>query len=420
MSWLTNIFRRKAAAEAPLIFGAQEGRIAFPPRNPDTLIKEGFEKNPVVYKCVDDISRAVASIPLLVYSGDKEIDNHPISSLIIRANPTQTLSTLIRDVIAQYLVTGNGYVEAVLSNKGVGELWSKRSEFMRIKPGRNMVAAYEYNSGGGSVSWPVDQMTGDSNMLHLHTISLSNDFYGTSPLEAAASNVDQLNEIDIWNYATLRRGPMYRGVFMSDGTKISDDEIRDLREQLDRKYSGARSAGKPPILPSGLTWQNTSINPRDMAITENKDLTARFICLAFGYPPTLLGMAGGSTFSNVAEAREYLWDNTILPLLNYVLGEINNWLQQWYPGIALVPDLDQVTALETRRERTWRRLKDADFLTANEKRDALGYAPVSGGDTLLISAGMLPLGGEMGETIIDAKKWENENMADVVRIYDEK
>ena len=44
-------------------------------------------------------------------------------------------------------------------------------------------------------------------------------------------------------------------------------------------------------------------------------------------------------------------------------------------------------ALTLRRERAWARLKDADFLTINEKRAAAGFGPLPGGDALITRRG---------------------------------
>ena len=45
----------------------------------------------------------------------------------------------------------------------------------------------------------------------------------------------------------------------------------------------------------------------------------------------------------------------------------------------LRPDLDQVEGLSAEREALWARLEKATFLTANEKRAAVGYGPVDAG-----------------------------------------
>jgi phage portal protein BeeE len=38
--------------------------------------------------------------------------------------------------------------------------------------------------------------------------------------------------------------------------------------------------------------------------------------------------------------------------------------------------------LSPKREATWAKVATADFLTINEKRHAVGYSPIAGGDIL--------------------------------------
>jgi phage portal protein BeeE len=51
-------------------------------------------------------------------------------------------------------------------------------------------------------------------------------------------------------------------------------------------------------------------------------------------------------------------------------------------SLELRPDLDTIEALSTEREALWSRLEKSTFLTPNEKRTALGYAPIAGGDEI--------------------------------------
>jgi phage portal protein BeeE len=50
--------------------------------------------------------------------------------------------------------------------------------------------------------------------------------------------------------------------------------------------------------------------------------------------------------------------------------------------VRLVVDADQVDALASDRAALWSRVSDAPFLTLNEKRALVGYAPIEGGDRL--------------------------------------
>ena len=56
----------------------------------------------------------------------------------------------------------------------------------------------------------------------------------------------------------------------------------------------------------------------------------------------------------------------------------------FYEGadLELRPDLDAIEALSTEREALWERVRVAGFLTINEKRAAVGYEPVEGGDEI--------------------------------------
>jgi phage portal protein BeeE len=51
-------------------------------------------------------------------------------------------------------------------------------------------------------------------------------------------------------------------------------------------------------------------------------------------------------------------------------------------GLELRPDLDSIEALSIEREALWTRIDKATFLTPNEKRSAVGYAPIAGGDEI--------------------------------------
>lgn len=104
-----------------------------------------------------------------------------------------------------------------------------------------------------------------------------------------------------------------------------------------------------------------------------KHAAARDIALAFGVPPQLLGIPGDNTYSNLAEARLGLWEQTVIPLLDNLCDALNAWLvPQFDSRLRLTCDLDSVPALAIRRESLWDKLKGADFLTNEEKRRLVG------------------------------------------------
>jgi hypothetical protein len=62
-------------------------------------------------------------------------------------------------------------------------------------------------------------------------------------------------------------------------------------------------------------------------------------------------------------------------------SSIAQWLSpQFGEAIRVTIDTDRIDALAADRAALWDRVSNAPFLTLNEKREAVGYAPVAGGD----------------------------------------
>jgi HK97 family phage portal protein len=122
-----------------------------------------------------------------------------------------------------------------------------------------------------------------------------------------------------------------------------------------------------------------ALTPQEMDFLEAKNSAARDIALAFGVPPMLLGIPGDATYANYSEANRALWRQTALPLLSRIAQSVASWLSPaWGPELTLKPDLDAVEALAGERESLWRRVSEADFLSDDEKRAAVGYGPRAG------------------------------------------
>ena len=199
-----------------------------------------------------------------------------------------------------------------------------------------------------------------------------------------ASPSDVHNAASAWNKALLDNAARPSGalVYSAAGGNLSEEQFERLKQELDENYRGAKNAGRPLLLEGGLDWKSLSLSPKDMDFIEAKHSSARDIALAFGVPPMLLGIPGDNTYSNYAEANRALYRQTVLPMAARLCEAIASWLapafgQESGQVLALVPDLDQVSALAAERESLWARVNTAGFLSDDEKRAAVGYAPRS-------------------------------------------
>ncbi len=360
------------------------GNPIWTPRNYEALTREGYLKNVIVYRCVNLISRGAASVPWRLYDGDNEVVTHPLLKLLQRPSAHESGSAFMESLIGYLLLSGNSYVEAVSGDEAPEELYVLRPDRMKVIPHETGVAAgYEYSVGGHNKIINVDSMTMKSPILHLKLFNPLSDWYGMSPIEAAACSIDQHNSVAGHNLSILQNGGRPSGALMMDSGGhgfISDDQLAEIRESLRETVEGENNAGRVLVMEGNFKWQEMGLSPKDLDFIEGKHLSAREIAQAFSVPPMLVGVTGDATFANYKEARFHLWEDTILPLLDYVTDELNAWLvSQFGENFRLAYDVEGIAALAPRREEVWAKIGKADFLTLNEKRKAVGYGPLENG-----------------------------------------
>jgi HK97 family phage portal protein len=374
----------KASATAPLIAFESLRQPVWTPRDFTALAREGFSQNAIVYRSVRMTAEAAASVPLLLYQGADEIEDHPLASLLAQPNPGQCGPDLLEAWYGFLLVAGNAYLEAVAVGGSVRELHVLRPDRIRIVPGSDgWPEAWEYSVAGRSVRLAGDVVPDVRPVLHMKLFHPANDHYGMSPLEAAATAIDIHNTAARWNKALLDNSARPSGalVYTSREGNLTPEQYDRLKAELERGFQGAANAGRPLLLEGGLDWKSMSLTPRDLDFVEAKNAAAREIALALGVPPMLLGIPGDNTYSNYQEATRSFWRQTVLPLVNRTAKALSGWLAPAFgSAIELRADLDSIEALSIEREALWTRIDKATFLTPNEKRAAVGYGPVRDGD----------------------------------------
>jgi len=365
---------RETKAASGFIAIAHEGRAHWTGRSYSALAREGFMRNPVAHRAVRLISEAAASVPLLVYEGTEERSEHPLLTLLARPNGRMAGIDFLEALYGHLLLSGNAYVDAADVGGEVRELHLLRPDRIRILEGRDgWPEAYEYRVGS-----LVRRITaGEEGLLHLRLFHPLDDHLGFPPLAAAQMALDLSNAAATWNKALLDNSARPSGALVyqpKEGGNLSADQYDRLKTELDEGYSGPMRAGRPLLLEGGLDWKAMGLSPKDMDFVEAKNGAARDIALAFGVPPMLIGIPGDNTYANYQEANRAFYRLTVLPMIFRTAAALSGWLSgRFGETLKLVPDLDQVTGLTGERSEVWARMKEADFLTDEEKRQAVGY-----------------------------------------------
>lgn len=405
--WFRGLLKKQSPSRT-LMATYSLGHPVTTPVNYESFSKEAYSKNVVAFRAIIGVAQACGQINWLMYKKrqgamNQEIPDHPLLDLLMRPNPMQGRAAFFESLVAFFRIAGNSYIEANGPDaSGLGiptELWPMRPDRTKVIPGEfGLPSGFEYRVNGLLHKYAVDPIKGRSPICHLKTFNPLNDWYGMSPIQAASLAIDQHNASGIWNLSLLQNRATPSGAFVvqvSDSNptgKLDDVQYARLEKRLETKFMGAENAGRPQLFEGGLDWKEMGFSPQDMDWINGKNTSARDIALALSYPPILLGIPGDSTYNNQKEARLALYEEAVLPTMDFIRDEFNNWLVPRYgDGLYLDYDRDKIDALAPKREAVWTRVQTAEFLTANEKREAVGYEPMPGGDTLFTSAALIPL-----------------------------
>lgn len=367
-----------------------KGKAVWMERDYKAFATEAYMKNVIAHRSIDIIAQGAASVPFKLYIGDgknkKELASHPILTLLKKPNPLMNGKHIMQTIYSHMLIQGNAYLLAVKDkSKPPYELIALRPDRVHPLSGEDFLpSGYRYVVDQNPTDYLVDQSTGISDILHLKTFHPLSDWFGLSPIEAAAYSIDQHNQSAAWNQSLLQNGARPSGalVVKSNGSvpaKLTDEQFQRLKQSIDESIAGSANAGRPLLLEGGLEWQEMSLTPKDMDFIETKHSAARDIALAFGVPPQLLGIPGDNTYSNLVEARIALWEQTIIPMVDTVVERLSNWFKSFYDNrLELSYDIDNIPALSAKRESIWARIDKATFMTDDEKRAAVGLTPSRG------------------------------------------
>lgn len=390
---ITHWFRRKVSAATraltlmmplPHGFGMKT--------NYESIAREGYMSNSVVFACIREIAEASAGVSWQLFQtapggAQEEIKDHPLLHLLDRPNPFQGRFELIENLTAYLYLSGNAYLEAVGPTVGrqpsaggqlkpPTELYVLRPDRMTILPDpTHFIRGYEYKVAGQSVKFARDQV------MHLKLFHPLDDWYGLSPVQAAALPVDKINASDRWNAALLQNSAVPSGALVSK-KRLTDEQYSRLKSEMREQYQGVTNARSPLLLEEDIDWKEIGTSPKEMDWIEGLKFSALQIAQIYNIPPELIGLQS-ATYQNRKEGRKALYTEVVLPALSRLRDSLNTWLTPRFgDGLTLDYNKGAIEALSEDQTALWKRVNDSRFLTLNEQRALVGYAAIAGGDVL--------------------------------------
>lgn len=361
------------SASSMMVALSQLGSARWGGRSGGALMRDGYLRNAVAYRCVRMISEAAASVPFVT-------THEGAQALLGRPLPDETCTDIFAKIYAHLQISGNAYLEALALGEGEAPrgLQVLRPERMKAQlDGRGWVSGWIYSVDRRARV--IDRgETGWLPVLHLKLFHPGDDTYGLSPFAAARQALDLHNAGADWAKALIDNSAKPSGalVYGRDGARLTDEQFDRLKNELETAHSGAENAGRPLLLEGGLDWKPMSLSPAEMDFREARNGAAREISLALGVPPQLLGIPGDNTYANYKEANLAFWRMAIVPLVQRTADGLGLWLSEAFEEpVEVGCNLDAVPALSQERERLWARLEATSFLSDAEKRTMAGLLP---------------------------------------------
>lgn len=337
---------------------------------------------PAVYRCVQIISDAIASMPIQTYrvdeAGNKSlaVDNTVYQLLRLQPSPSMTKFDMLKLAVSSMLLKGNGYIQIVRSKNGqpIELIFRRADEVVIAKSAKNRLQKYIV-TGWGNVS-PTD-------MIHL--MMYSNDgINGESVISMQSRSVNIANSAEDASFSFYDSGCNLTGL-------ISMPNIADRRQKqqiLDDwgntfLSNGTRSSLN--ILPAGAQYQQIGVNAKDAQLLEARNYNTLQICQMFGVPASFLEIQGSVSYNSLEMDTMRFLVFTLQPILQRIEEQFESKL--FLPSERAHYDVQFDTTNLLRTDATtqaqyFSTLINAGVMTVNEARTRMNLPAVEGGDVL--------------------------------------
>ncbi|MEM6258022.1 MAG: phage portal protein [Planctomycetota bacterium] len=285
-----------------------------------------YEQIAVFYGCIEAITNAIVSMPLMISTADERIvESGDIIDLLNNPYPGLSCEDLIENTAALPMLTGSANL---VKNDG------DRGRIQSLRPvGGNYcrpwydddgeIDYYQY-SKPGSRRGPKDLAT-DRVIRWTRPNYLSGRFTdGLSVMQPLSLALQQVYGADVANLSNLNNG-VVPSLHVKFPQRPTDDQIHDYRSHLRERNQSPERAGEPIITYDGVEIDPIEKNFRDMLHDRLRMMSVMEICVACGVPPVVLNITGegGLGHGKETEAAEAIfWQMTILPIAHTIARRI--------------------------------------------------------------------------------------------------
>jgi HK97 family phage portal protein len=365
------------------------GSVAYPKTDFESLSREGYEQNAVVYACITALMDAMEEAPLIVEVRNRkgeweERPDHSLAQLLSKPNPEMSEDDLQSVTTLYQKLAGNMFWEKERSKAGrVVGLWPMRPDRVGIttvksKPGERVkqrITGYTWRSGADVLQLPA------KDVIHCKEFHPRDDLFGLPPLAAAAREGDTDNKATDYVRSFFDNAAVPKGLLKIAG-RIDPAESRRIEELLVDLYTGRGGWHKPLVLGEGSEWLELAESFKDMDFPNLRKVTETRICAIFKVPPVVAQTYAGleqATYSNYEEAAKRFTRGTMIPMYRRFDTVLTRGLaHEWGYDVRIRSDTSQLASLVEDVNDVWERATaafTAGAITREMFWDEVGLEP---------------------------------------------
>ena len=262
-----------------------------------------------VFRCVDIISKTMASLPLNLFikeeNGARKYEENPLYNLLyMLPNEYTTRYEFMQMGVANLLLTRGMYVKIKRNTRGeIVSLWNIPT--LNVTDDRateqiDYITVYDARSSTSENLYKGD-------FLFVPSFRFSSDIASEDPIAIAASVLGLINTADA--YSKMAMSGANPGGFVTYPGQMSDESYERFKSTFQENYAGAHNAGKWLFLEEGAVAKEFDRDMTKNQVLEVRKWAVSEVCRIFGVPPHMCMDMEHATFSNIEQqSMEYVRD----------------------------------------------------------------------------------------------------------------
>jgi HK97 family phage portal protein len=403
------------------------------------FIKEGYQKNAMVYAIIRKIADKAKAAQLqtfkptkersrskyrsLKYSGKDLLFHHskvvktkemqliegadPLTDLLRKPNKNQTTSEFIDEFITWYSTTGEAFLYGVgpgSESRNAGkyqELYWLPTHLVEIKMNPvglsfsdELILGYKLSIGDQHIIIPKEDV------LHIKSTNLEWDLNGAqlrgqSPL-LAGRNFLKKNNLGVEAGAKSNKNMGARGIVSPNINNVEmyqdAERTEKFRQRIDERVNGTDNRDK--VVASGVPMQYTQmgLSSQAMQLIEALNYDDEKLCGLWGVNPVIF--RPNATDANLEHAQKSLVTDVILPILNLFENKLEEWLNPKFNTNHVIEfDVSSFSEMQPDVKMIMDSYGDNSKISINELRVMLGWDEIESdaANTLWIPSNRIPI-----------------------------